>query len=140
MRRLLVVEDYPPLAKVIELTARRLGYDAVRAGSAQRARAVRGDFDVAIIDLNLPDGSGLGLAKQLLDKNQVGKVVFFTSTTNNAERAEAMYVGPVIDKESGLDILFGVVENELGCSEEMDVLGGVSIAPATASHSGSRPR
>lgn len=140
MRRLLVVEDYPPLAKVIGLAAERLGYETVRTGSMQRALAVRGDFDAAIIDLNLPDGSGLDLARQLIEKGQASKVVFFTSTTNNAERATAMHVGPVIDKESGLEFLFSVVDNEIGRSEEAGVVNGTSVAPPPTSRSGTRPR
>src|SRR5688572_21742516 len=43
--RVLVLEDYPPLAKVIAIALRRSGHDVERAGSIQRAKASDGAFD-----------------------------------------------------------------------------------------------
>ncbi|MEZ4372631.1 MAG: response regulator [Polyangiaceae bacterium] len=66
MTRVLVVEDYPPLATVVAIALRRsTGHEVVRVGSVQRAAAAVTEhpaFDVVVMDIDLPDGSGVELA------------------------------------------------------------------------------
>ncbi|MBX3182287.1 MAG: response regulator [Polyangiaceae bacterium] len=122
MTRLLLVEDYPPLATVVAIALRRgTGHEVVRVGSVSRAEAAlaeRGVFDVAVLDIDLPDGSGVDLARRLIERGQVSACVFFTASRDEAERAAARQVGPVVDKLATMDELVQVVLTHLGASAE----------------------
>ncbi len=61
--RLLLVEDHRPLAEAIRDALERAGFVVDHAASADAARACRAvaGHDLALLDLGLPDGDGLGL-------------------------------------------------------------------------------
>ncbi len=61
--RILLVEDHPALADVLGDGLRRAGFAVDGAGAVAEAReaAELNDYALAIIDLGLPDGSGLDL-------------------------------------------------------------------------------
>jgi DNA-binding response OmpR family regulator len=58
--RILLVEDHPPLAEAIGDALGRAGFTVDLAGSIAEAREATGlaDYDLALLDLGLPDGSG----------------------------------------------------------------------------------
>ena len=113
MVRLLVAEDYPPLAKVIAIACQREGYEVERAGSKVRALAVPGAFDAAVIDLDLVDGRGTDLALALRREGRVGVVVFLASDSDHELCTAAARLGRVIQKESGVDELMACVRESL---------------------------
>ncbi len=65
--RLLIVEDEGTLRRSLCLFFRRRGYDVVEASSLEEAESRLGDgpFAAALIDVCLPDGSGLSLLGRL---------------------------------------------------------------------------
>lgn len=113
MARILVIEDYPPLAKVIAIGLRRHGHDVERAGSAQRALEVSGEHDAVIVDVDLPDGSGIDVAEQLLHEGRTQLAIFFSATRDAEARARALRLGPFVDKSESVEALFELVEEEL---------------------------
>lgn len=117
--RLLVVEDYPPLATVIAISLRRLGHEVVRLGSVQRAVLADGSFDAAVLDVDLPDGSGTDLAEYLLREGTTRSVIFFTASRDSEVREHAMGLGPVVDKLAGVEELARVVAEELSARAEL---------------------
>ncbi|WP_149196678.1 ATP-binding response regulator, partial [Luteimonas suaedae] len=66
-RRLLLVEDDPTVAEVIADLLRMHGHrvTAVAHGLAALTEIARDDFDLALLDLDLPGIDGLALARQL---------------------------------------------------------------------------
>ena len=96
MPRVLVIEDYPPLAKVLAIALRRAGFEAVRVGSLTRARHVEGIFDAAIADIDLPDGSGVEVVRDLRSSGRVGVVVFYTANQDDADREAAQHAVKVL--------------------------------------------
>ncbi|MEE9211804.1 MAG: diguanylate cyclase [Phycisphaeraceae bacterium] len=79
--RLLLVEDDPDAADLICETLRdHFGCDCVRRCStiAQALAVDTGDFDMVLSDINLPDGTGLELLEQLLQRRADLPVVFVT--------------------------------------------------------------
>lgn len=65
--RILLVEDHPDTARLTSRLLRAHGYAVQTAGDVGSGliAARRGDFDLLISDLGLPDGSGMDLLRQL---------------------------------------------------------------------------
>lgn len=67
MPRVLLVDDEPNILKSLGGALSRDGYDMVTADTLESARAHLGtSFDVALLDVLLPDGSGLDLLSELV--------------------------------------------------------------------------
>ncbi len=67
-RRLLIVEDHPATSRLLCAQTQKWGLSAKAAASNSRALELlhRGDhFDAAMIDLEMPDGNGLELARKI---------------------------------------------------------------------------
>ena len=67
MKRVLVVEDEPAVADVIEFALRKAGYEVELASTKRSAesRLAPGRFVAVILDLGLPDGDGTDLCRWL---------------------------------------------------------------------------
>jgi signal transduction histidine kinase len=92
--RLLVVDDNPGLVDNISEILAEAGY-AVR-GAASCAEAVaeaRQGFDVALVDLRLPDGDGTALASRLKELWPDGEVVLLTGFATLESAVAAVRAG-----------------------------------------------
>lgn len=79
MNRILLVEDDNDLAAGLLFTFEEEGFAAVRAATAEQARALFNEpFDAVVLDIMLPDGSGYDLCRELRKKSDV-PVIFLTS-------------------------------------------------------------
>lgn len=67
MSRILVIEDDLAVGKVLAVTLHLAGHEVevVRDIAAGRDRLEHEDFDVLLLDVNLPDGSGLDILRLL---------------------------------------------------------------------------
>jgi signal transduction histidine kinase/DNA-binding response OmpR family regulator len=65
--RILVIDDEPQVAEMFERIISREGYACSTAGNAIDALAILGqlDYDIAIVDINLPDMSGIELLSRI---------------------------------------------------------------------------
>jgi len=99
--RLLVVEDDVTVARALSRTLARAGFSVATARSCGAARALPQSFDFAILDLDLPDGNGVDLARALMSGGKVPSVLFFTSCTDSALLARARCMGSVVMKPLG---------------------------------------
>jgi DNA-binding response OmpR family regulator len=63
---LLVVEDDPGIGASLERALVNAGYGCRRAVTAAEAREHAGEPDMVLLDLGLPDGDGIDLARELL--------------------------------------------------------------------------
>ena len=54
-----------------------------------------------MLDLDLPDGNGVDLARDLIAKGKVPSVLFFTSSSDLSLLARARCIGSVITKAEG---------------------------------------
>ena len=65
--KVLIVEDYAPLAETLEYQLRRAGYDTRRAADGREAIGAASDYapDVVFLDVDLPVLSGIDVCKQL---------------------------------------------------------------------------
>ena len=87
-----VVEDHPPVRQGLELLLPRQGFRVVgSAGSAEAgARMIRARRpDVALVDLDLGDGTGTELTRALLDEAPGTAIVLYTGSVNASTLEEA---------------------------------------------------
>jgi DNA-binding response OmpR family regulator len=94
--KVLVVDDYPGAAEITCLLLQLLGHESASATTAAKALAVCDSFgpDVIVLDLNLPDQSGLDVARALRARG--GKQPFIAAMTGrNApeDRVESLAAG-----------------------------------------------
>lgn len=64
--RLLIVEDDPSIGTNLERALTNAGYECQWVRSVDAARQVKSPPDLALVDLGLPDGDGLDLARELI--------------------------------------------------------------------------
>jgi DNA-binding response OmpR family regulator len=108
--RALIVEDDPVVARSIARRLLREGYTVSLAQTCRAARAAGTGFNIAILDLDLPDGGGADLADELLRLGAVRGIVFYTGSLDPAQRARANLFGNVIDKGRDLEELVQALE------------------------------
>ena len=79
--RALVVEDDPHVRRVIVRALEGGGYDVVAAASGAEgdARAAEGGFDLAVVDWNLPDLSGIDVVRRLREAKDDTPVLMVTA-------------------------------------------------------------
>src|SRR5262245_62569883 len=99
--QVLLVEDDPELARTVERSLAHYGHRTVIASSVAGAEALTESFDCGILDIDLPDGNGVRLAEPLLDRGQIGAVVFFSASSDHAKMAEAREMGLIVANTDG---------------------------------------
>jgi two-component system response regulator VicR len=103
----LAIDDEPVGLRSLRRVLVRAGYDVVTAACCSEARACAGTFDIGLFDIDLPDGNGVDLARELLDAGKVRAAVFFSSW--RSEFARAALIGSVVDKVDGAPALLDVL-------------------------------
>lgn len=70
--RVFVVDDDPAITQIYDEVLKGMGYDVVTAGSCGDAMAkldaIKGDVQVLVVDLGLPDGDGADFVKDAAAK------------------------------------------------------------------------
>ena len=70
--RVFVVDDDPAITQIYDEVLKGMGYDVVTAGSCADAMAkldaIKGDVQVLVVDLGLPDGDGADFVKDAAAK------------------------------------------------------------------------
>ncbi|HEY8967277.1 MAG TPA: sigma-54 dependent transcriptional regulator, partial [Candidatus Methylacidiphilales bacterium] len=92
---ILLVEDDPDFAASVTRVLRAAGYDVSAAGSVGEAQAAlrKGDPDIVLSDIHLPDGTGLDLLKAVLDRDPLRPVVLMTASGSVDTAVEATLNG-----------------------------------------------
>ncbi len=111
-QRLLVVEDDVTVARALSRTLARRGFSVAICRSCTAARALAQTFDFAVLDLDLPDGNGVDLARDLMAEGKVPSVLFFTGSSDNAMLARARRMGSVVTKAEGTSPILALLAPE----------------------------
>lgn len=95
---LLVVDDEPHVARVIQCACEQAGYRVSAARSLERARAILASehgVDLIFLDVGLPDGSGLDLLQEIrhADGTRHVPVVILTGFAGDDVRTRAAGLG-----------------------------------------------
>ena len=113
--RIMLVEDQPDFRRLmVALLARQPDLEVVaEAGSLTEARehVAEVSFDVAVLDLGLPDGSGADLISDLRGSNPDAAVLILSASLDPAslERATEAGASDIMDKLSTPGELIGAI-------------------------------
>lgn len=115
MIRVLIVEDEPTVRRAV---ARALGsreWEVEQADSVQQAweLSAKGGYDCAILDIDLPDGSGVELCKRLRREARVDRVIFFSGASDPDVLAEASRLATSVHKSEGIHCLVEAAVREV---------------------------
>ena len=91
--RILLVEDEEKLARMVEMELKYEGYAVEKAFDGRRGleRALSGEFDLVLLDIMLPQMSGMEVLRRLRRESQVPVIMLTARDT-------------VMDKVAGLDM------------------------------------
>jgi two-component system phosphate regulon response regulator OmpR len=92
--RILVVDDDSDVRFMLEryLTRHRFQVDTVENGARMREVIGGGDFDLVVLDLNMPGEDGISLARYLRDNHRVG-IIMLTAAAEVVDRIVGLEVG-----------------------------------------------
>ena len=96
MTRLLLADDHPMIRTAIEVLLRDTSYDivGVTASGAETLSAVEQlKPDVLLLDLQMPDGTGMDVFRELKSKGGAPRVIILTAAIDDASLMEAKSTG-----------------------------------------------
>jgi DNA-binding NtrC family response regulator len=95
--RLLVVDDDPMVVRSMRRALQRVGYEVDTALGVEEAisQALLKPPDVALIDLALPDGSGLDVLRSLKERDPTVECIIFTGHSSAPVAVQAYEAGAV---------------------------------------------
>jgi len=132
MKRILLVEDDASLQEVIKEQLGEAGYEVFAASTkAEAIQLIRTHiFNLAIIDVGLPDGSGFGIPPELNGKNSV-PFIFLTAMNSAEYRLEGYELGAAdyMPKPFHMRELLLRIKKAIGSSEESEkiLLHGIEL-------------
>lgn len=97
MKKVLVCEDESAIRDFVVINLQRAGYDVVEAASGEAAikkyEAEGGDFDVAILDVMLPNMDGFQVCKELRSRNGGIGIIMLSAKTQEMDKVTGLMLG-----------------------------------------------
>lgn len=106
--KVLVVDDEPPILKLLRLGLRAEGYEVIEAPNGRTALSLlEREPDVIILDLGLPDMRGFDLLQTIRGRHPALPIIVLSSRDDEAGKVEALDLGAddYVTKPFGLDEL-----------------------------------
>ena len=92
--RILIIDDEPPIRRLLRLGLGAHGYHVIEAPNAKSAlELLDGKPDLIILDLGLPDAEGLDLLRNIKMRNDIVPVVVLSSRGDEAAKVQALDIG-----------------------------------------------
>jgi two-component system KDP operon response regulator KdpE len=106
--RVLVVDDEPPIRKLLRMGLGAQGYEVIEAANGKTALALLEESpDIVILDLGLPDIQGHDLLRMIRGRSEAIPVVVLSSRGDEAGKVQALDCGAddYVTKPFGMDEL-----------------------------------
>jgi DNA-binding response OmpR family regulator len=124
---LLVVEDQWDLLRSLCRFFRAKGFNVHGVNTCTAALAWGGKADCAILDIDLPDGSGLDLARTLQAEGHVTNVVFFSAQSDLRVVEAAENLAPFVPKSGDFHELLAVLRRSVALNQAVQTAGSGSF-------------
>jgi two-component system KDP operon response regulator KdpE len=114
--KVLVVDDEPPIRKLLRMGLSTQGYDILDAPNGKAAlELLEQKPDLVILDLGLPDIEGLELLRQIRQRNEGVPIVVLSSRGEEAAKVQALDLGAddYVTKPFGMDELLARIRAAL---------------------------
>ena len=96
-QKILIIEDEPDIRKTLEYNISREGYDVISASSLSdgREKLESASFSLLLLDLMLPDGSGLDLCRELKQDKSLSSmpVIILTAKDDEVDKVVGFELG-----------------------------------------------
>jgi two-component system KDP operon response regulator KdpE len=134
--KVLVVDDEPPIRKLLRMGLETQGYQTMDAGNAKAAlELMSGKPDLVILDLGLPDMQGLELLRQIRAAREDLPIVVLSSRGDEVAKVAALDQGAddYVTKPFGMEELLAriraALRHQLQVQGERPIfkLGGLSV-------------
>lgn len=97
MKRILIAEDEAVIRDFIVINLRRSGYEVVEAENGRVAiekyDECNGDFDIALLDIMMPEVDGLEVCKYLRQKSSTLGIMMLTAKSQEMDKVTGLLVG-----------------------------------------------
>ncbi len=97
MKRILIAEDETAIRDFIVINLKRSGYDVTEACNGREAvekyDECAGDFDVALLDIMMPEMDGLEVCKYLRQKSSTIGIIMLTAKSQEMDKVTGLLVG-----------------------------------------------
>ena len=106
--KILVIDDEPPIRKLLRMGLGTQGYQTIDAPNAKAALDLMAEKpDLVILDLGLPDIQGLELLRMIRVRNESVPIVVLSSRGDEAGKVQALDLGAddYVTKPFGMDEL-----------------------------------
>jgi two-component system, OmpR family, KDP operon response regulator KdpE len=106
--RVLVVDDEPPIRKLLRMGLSAHGYQVTEATNGKNALELLGNSpDIIILDLGLPDIQGHDLLRMIRGRNEAVPVIVLSSRGDEVGKVQALDLGAddYVTKPFGMDEL-----------------------------------
>lgn len=92
--KVLVVDDEPPIRKLLRVGLATQGYQVIDAPNARKAIELMAQKpDLVILDLGLPDMQGMDLLKSIREQNDAVPIVVLSSRADETAKVQALDFG-----------------------------------------------
>lgn len=131
MNKILLVEDDEALALGVEYTLKEEGYDTHRVSTIKDGKAVIDSnyYDLILLDINLPDGSGYDLCKYIKTSKDI-PIIFLTALDEEVNVVLGLDLGgdDYITKPFRVRELLSRIRVVLRRNTKLDISGGIIIS------------
>jgi len=114
--KVLVIDDEPPIRKLLRMGLGTQGYQTIDAPNAKTALELMAEApDLVILDLGLPDMQGLDLLREIRSRREDLPIVVLSSRGDEAAKVEALDLGAddFVTKPFGMEELLARVRAAL---------------------------
>jgi two-component system KDP operon response regulator KdpE len=134
--KVLVIDDEPPIRKLLRMGLSTQGYQIIEASSGKIALDLLEQLpDLIVLDLGLPDIQGLELLRMIRARNEIVPIVVLSSRGDEGAKVEALDLGAddYVTKPFGMDELLArmraAVRHQLQVHGERPIfrLGDLSV-------------